>query len=151
MAQDYYDILQPFDHIVQKLRDNMPALGLEYVAENDEKLLPAYPSVLVQCDRTERQYHTTAYFHVQFYIDLWVFHAELTVDTATRSRKDIQLATDIRKLLHQDRTLGGHVIDGFVGDEHPGITARVMNDVRSGVVTTRLAWVAQNRVPYEMS
>lgn len=151
MAQDYYDILQPFDYVVEKLKQHSPALGLEYVAENDEVLLPAYPAVLIQVDRTERTHRSTQYFMVRFYLNLWVFHAELTVSTATRSRKDIQLATDIRKLLHQDRTLGGHVIDSLVDDEQPGISARVTDNVRSGVVTTRLSWSAQNRVPHHLS
>ena len=149
--QDYYDILQPFDHVVHTLRDNKAALGLEYVAENDEALLPSYPAVLVQADRTERTHRSTQYFMVRFFLNLWVFHAELTVNTATRSRKDIQLATDIRKLLHQDRTLGGHVIDSFVDDENPGVTGRVADDARTGVVTTRLSWSAQNRVPHQLS
>lgn len=148
MAQDYHDILQPFDHIIKKLDDHKAALGLEYIAENDEDLLPAYPAVLVQADRTERAYHTTNMFMVRFYLDLWVFHAELTVSTATRSRKDIQLATDIRKLIHSDRTLGGHIIDGFIDGEFPGISARVANNVTTGIITTRLTWNGQNRVLY---
>ncbi len=149
--QDYVDILQPFDYIVQMLRDAQPALGLEYVAENDEDLFPSYPAVLVQADHTERAQHTTGMFKLVFHINLWVFHAELSVNTATRSRKDIQLATDIRKLLHADRTLGGHIIFGFIDDESPGISGRVSGDQATGVVTTRLAWSGQNRALYEMS
>ena len=151
MPQDYHDILQPFDHIVQKLRDAQPSLGIEYVAELDETLLPAYPAVLVQTDRTERQIHGTHLFRVVHYLDLWVFHHELTVDVATRSRKDIQLATDVRKLLHSDFTLGGHVIFGFVDGEFPGISTRVVDNVTTGVVTTRLTWTCQNRVPFDAS
>lgn len=151
MAQDFNDILQPFDYIIGMLDDAKPALGLEYIAQNDEDLLPAYPAVLVQADRTDREIHTTNQFRVEFHIDIWVFHAELSVNTATRSRKDIQLATDIRKLLHSDRTLGGHIIHGFVDGEFPGISARVSNNVRTGVVTTRLTWAGSNRVLFESS
>lgn len=151
MPQDYNDILEPFDYIVGMLTDAMPALGLEYVAQNDEELLPAYPAVLVQADRTERTRHTTGQFMVRFNIDLWVFHADISVGAATRSRKDIELATNIRKLLHSDRTLGGHIIDSMVDGEFPGISARVANNVTIGIVTTRLTWNGQNRVPYELS
>jgi hypothetical protein len=151
MPQDYYDILQPFDHIVQMLKDAQPALGLAYVAENDEDLFPQYPAVLVQTDRTERDHHSTQYFLVRFSLTLWVFHAELTVSTATRSREDIQLATDIRKLLHTDRTLGGHVIDSMVDGEFPGISGRVSDTGQTGVVTTRMTWGATNRVPHALS
>jgi hypothetical protein len=151
MAQDYVDILQPFDYIVQMLKDAQPALGLEYVAENDEDLLPAYPAVLVQADRMEREQHTTNMFRVVFHLNLWVFHAELSIGAAARSRKDIELATNIRKLLHSDRTLGGHIIFGFVSDENSGVSGRVTEETATGVVTTRLAWEGQNRALYEDS
>lgn len=151
MAQDYADILQPFDYIVQMLKDNMPALGIEYVAGNDEELFPVYPAILVQTDRTDREIHTTNMFRVEFHLNLWVFHAKLTVDTATRSREDIQLATNVRKLLHSDRTLGGHIIHGFVDGEFPGISARVSDTGQTGVVTTRLTWAGQNRVLFQDS
>jgi hypothetical protein len=149
--QDFYDPLEPFDYIVQKLKDAQPTLGLEYVAENDEDLLPAYPAVLVQSGRTERLQHATGLFLVTFNIVLWVFHADIGVGAAVRSRKDIQLATDIRKLLHADRTLGGHIIFGFVEDEFPGPTGRVTGNVTTNIVTTRLSWSGNNRVPYEAS
>ena len=57
MAQDYYDILQPFDYIVRLLDDNKATLGLRYIAQNDEELIPEYPAALVQCDNTERILH----------------------------------------------------------------------------------------------
>lgn len=151
MPQDFYDPLQPFDYIVNKLDDNKATLGLRYIAQLDEELMPQYPAVLVQIDQTDRTRHATQMFRVDFHMDLWVFHAELTVDKATRSRKDIQLATDIRKLLHSDMNLGGHIIDSFVSGEFPGITARRMADTVSTIVTTRLTWEGQNRVLYQDS
>lgn len=150
-AQDYRDILEPFDYIVQMLKDAQPALGLEYIAENDEELLPAYPAVLVQADRTERTRHTTGQFMVRFYVDLFIFHADIASGAAVRSRKDIQLATDVRKLLHTDRTLGGHLIDSMVDGEFPGFSARMTGNTTTGIVTTRLTWNGQCRVPYELS
>lgn len=151
MAQDYYDILQPFDAIVQKLDDNKAQLGLRYIAENDENLLPQYPAVLVQTDRTVRTRHATRQFMVEWHLDIWVFHNQLSVSAATRSREDIELATAIRKLLHADMELGGHIIDSFVDGEFPGVSARVIGANVTTIVTTRLTWTGQNRVPYEAS
>jgi hypothetical protein len=150
-VQDYRDPLEPFDYIVQKLDDNKASLGLRYIAQLDEELLPMYPAVLVQIDATERRQHATRMFHLQFNIDLWVFHNELTVDKATRSRKDIQLATDIRKLLHADRTLGGHIIFGFVSGEFSGVSARLIENAVTTIVTTRLTWQGENRALFEDS
>lgn len=149
MAQDYYDILQPFDFIVDLLDDNKATLGLRYIAKHDEELIPQYPAVLVQTDRTDTQQHATGQFLKQFYLDLWVFHAELTVGRATRSRMDIELATAIRRLLHSNYTLDGHIIFGYVNGENPGIAARIIGVSAVTIVTTRLTWVGENRVPFE--
>lgn len=149
MAQDYYDILQPFDYIDNLLDDNKANLGLRYIAKHDEELIPQYPAVLIQTDRVAREQHATQMFRVEFHIDLWVFHAELTASVAVRSRKDIELATEIRKLLHSKRTMDGHIVFGFVDGEFPGITARIIGNVTSTVITTRLTWTGENRVRYE--
>lgn len=149
MAQDYYDILQPFDFLYDLLDDNRATLGLRYIAQHDEELIPQYPAVLLQTDRADTQLHATGQFYKEFNLDLWVFHAELTVGRATRSRKDIELATAIRKLLHSNYTLDGHMIFGFVNGENPGISARVIGSNVTTIVTTRLTWMGQNRVPYE--
>lgn len=151
MAQDFYDPLEPFNYIASKIDDNKATLGLRYIAKHDEDLIPMYPCVLLQIGQTERAYHTTGQFMVTFHLDLWVFHNELTVSKATRSEQDIQLSTDLRKLLHSDRTLGGHIIQSWVSGEFPGITARAVDTDISTIVTTRLTWQGENRVPFEAS
>ena len=151
MAQDYYDILQPFDYIVNLLDDNKATLGLAYIAQNDEDLIPQFPAVLVQTDNTERIYHATRQYLVRFHLDLWVFHADMTSGVAARSRKDIELATAIRKLIHTKPDMDGHITQSFVDGEFPGITARVIGGNNSTIVTTRLTWQGQNRVQFEDS
>lgn len=151
MAQDFYDILQPFDFIVKLLRDNQATLGIKHIAENQEQLLPEYPAILVQADHTHRENHATRQFYVRHHIDVWVFHADLTVSQATRSRKDIELATAVRKLLHSKIDLDGHIVQGHVGSEDPGFAARVIENQASFCVVTRLAWEGELRVPYEAS
>jgi hypothetical protein len=105
--------------------------------------------MLLQTDRTDTAEHTTGQFLKRFHLDLWVFHADMSVGQAARSRKDIELATEIRKLVHADYTLGGHIIFGFIDGEFPGITNRLISGDISTIVTTRLTWQGQNRVPYE--
>jgi len=151
MAQDYYDILQPFDYLVDLLDDNKATLGLAYIAKHDEDLIPQYPAVLVQTDNTVREYHATRQYRVRFHIDLWVFHADMTSGVATRSRKDIELATAIRKLIHTKSDMDGHIIQSFVDGEFPGVTARIIGGNSSIIVTTRLTWQGQNRVQFEQS
>jgi hypothetical protein len=149
VAQDYYDILQPFDYLVKLLDNNKATLGIRYVAEHDDNLVPEYPAVLVQTDRTVTEQHATGMFRKEFHIDLWVFHADMTVGTGTRSRQDIDLATQIRKLIHSKYTMDGHIIFGYIDGEFPGITTRVIRANVATIVTTRLTWMGENRVPYE--
>lgn len=150
MAQDYYDILQPFDFLYKLIDDNRATLGLRYIARHDEDLIPQYPAILIQTDRTDTGQHATGQFLKQFNIDLWVFHAELSVGRATRSRKDIELATAVRKLIHGNYTLDGHIVFGFINGEFPGISARILGSALTSVLTTRLTWMGENRVPYEV-
>lgn len=151
MAQDYYDILQPFDYLLDLLDDHKAELGIKYIAQNDEQLLPEYPALLLSAENTLRELHATRQHRVVWFIDLWVFHAELTQRKAVRSRQDIEMATSIRKLIHSKRDMDGHIVHGFVASEEPGISARAVGRRVSTVVTTRLTWSGENRVPYELS
>lgn len=151
MPQDYYDILQPFDHLYNLLDDNRAILGLRYIARHDEELIPEFPAILIQSDRTIRELHATHIFRVEFHIDIWVFHAQLSDSVAVRSRKDIELATAIRKLVHVNRTMEDHIIFGFIDGEFPGISGRIIGDRMTTIVTTRLTWMGENRVRYEDS
>lgn len=151
MAQDFYDILQPFDYLHDLLDDNKATLGLRYIAQNDEQLIPQYPAVLLQTDRSVTEQHATRVFRREFYLDLFVFHAELTQNRAVRSRGDIELATDIRKLIHSKYDMDGHIIFGFIDGEFPGTSARIFNERLTSILTTRLTWMGENRVPYEVA
>lgn len=149
--QDFYDIIQPFDYMVDLFEQNKQNYGIKYIAENDEDLIPEYPAILVQASNLEREHHATQMFRVVFFLEVWILHAELSVGKAVRSRKDIELATDIRKLIHSKRTMDGHIIDSYVSGEFAGIAARVVGSVSSTIVTTRLTWEGQNRVRFQDS
>lgn len=151
MAQDYYDILQPFDFLLNLLDDNKATLGIRYIAQNDEVLRPEYPAVHITAENTLRELHATQMHRVVWFIDIWVFHAELTVGKAVRSRQDIELATNVRKLIHTKRDMDGHIVHGFVASEAPGISARTVGRRVSTVVTTRMSWQGENRVLYQDS
>lgn len=149
MAQDFYEILQVFDYIVDRIDDHKAELGIKYIAKHEENLIPEYPAVLVQTANLRREHWATQMFRVEFDLNIWIFHADLTEDTATRSRTDIELATAMKRFLHSDYTLGGHVVDSYVSGEYPGIMARVIDANLRHVVATRLTWTAQNRVPFQ--
>jgi hypothetical protein len=152
MPQDYNDLLQVFDYLYHLIDDNKANLGLKYVAQLDEQLLPEYPAVLVSIESPlEREQHATSMFRVVFNVDIWLFHAELTVGKAIRSRQDVELATNVRKLIHTKRTLDDHIVFGFVDGEYPGRTLRMTERKSTTVVTTRLTWTGENRVLFQDS
>lgn len=150
--QDYKDSLEVFDYLYQLIDDHKAELGIKYVAQLDEELLPEYPACLLTLEGPmEREQHATQMFKVTFHSDIWVFHAELTVGKAIRSRQDVELATNVRKLLHTKFTLDNHIIFGFVDGEFPGRAMRRVGGRQTTIVTTRLTWTGQNRVRYQDS
>lgn len=149
--QDYHDPLQVLDHVVSFLDDNKAELGIRYIAQQDERLAPEYPAALVELLSVTRQEHATRMFLVTFAIDIWILHAKLTERKSVRSRKDIELATGVRKLLHSEFTLNGHIVFGHVTGEFSTISPRVMGAKSEAVVATRLTWEGQNRVLYKES
>ncbi len=153
MAQDYYDPLEPFDFMVKFLDDHKAELGVKRILKLEEDLVPEYPAILVNMEGSplNRAYHATQMFLVTFHLDIWIFHAQLTVGKAVRSRKDIQLATEVRKLIHTRRDMDGHIIDGFVDGEYPGRATRMFGRKATTIVTTRLTWRGENRVLYQDS
>ena len=155
-AQDYYDPPQVLNHLHKLVDDHKASLGLRYVAKQDELLLPEYPAALVSMEAPlRREQRATRLFRLVFTVDIWVFHARLSTSKGNRSMEDIQLATNVRKLLHQNYTLPdastpvGHIVFGYVESESPGLTRLAGGRKTEQVVTTRLVWVGENRVRYE--
>ena len=152
MAQDFYDPIQVFDYIADRIDDNKASLGLRYVARQDSDLLPEYPAILISMERAvNRSQHATQQFLVTFGLEFYIFHARLTTTKQVRSRDDVLLATSVRKLLHADYTLGGHINFGYVEGEFPRRSRVLIGAKAQSVVTTHLTWTGQNRVPYSMS
>lgn len=152
MPQDYYDIDQVLDYLHDRIDNNKGQLGLAYVTYGEEALLPEYPACVLTAERPlQRELHATRQFMVTFNCDLWVFHAKLAVGRRVRNKEDILLAKALRKFIHSDFTLGGHIIFGFVENEVPGTITRVIGQKGTAVVATRLQWTGNNRVRFEDS
>lgn len=130
-------------------------LGFQYVATQDENLLPEYPALQIAVGGVTREDHGTQRFLLTFEMSFWIFHANFEATHATRTIEDMELATNVVRFLHlpnnralresdlsEDKIVGG---SGRVVSEEPGLTARANG---SGVVTTRLVWNGQSQVNY---
>lgn len=114
-------------------------IPLEYVAKYDEPLLPRYPAALVMTAPFTKAIHATHTWRLTLRAEIYVMHAEMTKDRATRNYEDLQLATQIVNYLEADMTLGRRLINSFIESETPGaMPARITKG--AAVVSTRLGW-----------
>jgi hypothetical protein len=124
------------------LRDKAGELGLATVAYGDENLLGQYPAVKVVSGLMNKQLHATRQWLNDFNIDIWVYHAKLVESHAQRSREDLLLTSAIRAVLHEDMTMGGGVIQGWVIQEMPALIPRSKGNA---IVGTRMVWNGNQR------
>jgi hypothetical protein len=125
------------NYIHDLLEDKAGELGLGFVAYGDEKMLPTYPAVRCVAGPMTKDLHATSQWMNILTVELWIYHANLTQSHAARSKKDLELATAIRELLHSRRTCEGGVIFGYITVEQPALLTRAKG---ASVVGTRLTW-----------
>jgi hypothetical protein len=135
------------DYLSDLFTTNKDALGLQFIGYGTQNLIPGYPAIDITSAATVREIHTTQYFLVRFEFNIWVYHANLQVGHAIRTKEDLEIVTKIVNLLHADLTQGDRAIFSFVHDEDPGLTTK-----QSGtIVTTRLGWTAESRIRFSES
>lgn len=131
------------DTLKATLDANRVAIGLNFIGYGDEaQLVAGYPAAIVSSGAVQREIATTSQFGIFLNAIVWVYHALLTEDHATRTKNDLLMATAIRELFHADLTLGGKVIVGFFDSELPGQINRAAGD---SVIATRMSYIATTR------
>jgi hypothetical protein len=134
---------QALDHIHDLLQANKGELGIQFVGYADETILPKYPAVVVSFNTpVTREIATLRQFTLTFNVQLIIYHARLTASHKTRAREDMQLAARVRDKLHEDHSMGGGVIFGYVVNEVPAITA---DDKGRANIATTLVWQGESR------
>lgn len=130
------------EHVVEFLSDllkDASSLGLAYVAKYDEPLLPEYPAALVMAGPMQKEIHATHTWLLTLRAEIYVMHARLTTDRATRNYEDLVLATQIVNFLERDLSFGRKIVAGWVESETPGaMPPRVSKG--AAIVSTRLLW-----------
>jgi hypothetical protein len=152
MAQDFYDIIQVLDYLHNRIDNNKTELGLKYITYGDEQLLPEYPALVLTAERPiSTEFHATRQYRRTFLVDLWLFHARLSVGRRVRTRQDIELSRNLEVFLNTDRTCDGHVIHCLVESMQPIVIGTPTTSQKgNAVIGTRLQWTATNRVPFEI-
>lgn len=151
MPQDFYDIIQILDYLHNRIDNNKTELGLKYITYGDEQLLPEYPACVLTAERPiATTLHATQQYRRVFACDLWVFHAKLQNSRRVRTREDIELARRMEVFLNEDRTCGGHLIQCWVEEMQPIVIGRITGQKGNAVIGTRLVWIGENRVPFQV-
>jgi len=136
--------LEALDYIYNLLTAQKVALGLKSVWYADDEWAAPYPAAVLAPGGLLRVPYSTKTFQVALTITIFIMHANLSVDHRTRTRADLQTATDVSNLLHSDKSLGGNIISGtgFIASETPGVTNRPKGQ---NVISTSLVWNGESR------
>lgn len=137
----FSDPQEVLDFLHDLLEDHKGSLGLAFVGYGDEELLPGYPAAVLTAGEEQRFQSNTQIFGKRYFVDIWVYHALLSQSHKVRTREDMALATAIKNKIHEDYTLGGGIIFGYVSSSLPGVAVRA----KSAVVGTRLTWEGEGR------
>lgn len=135
---------------------NKSRLGFNYIAIQDENLIPEYPCLKIISGPLIREIHGTQKYALLFEVSFWIYHANYESTHAVRSIEDMEIAARVVRFLHQpdirvleDLTESGpnkqKIMFGYVTQEIPGTIARLE---QSGVIVTRLVWNGQSEVNF---
>lgn len=140
---------EAMDAITSLLEDNAGLLGIGYVGYGNERTIPSYPAVIVMPGVVDRTLHATHQFRIMLVVNMWVYHAKLSVSRKIRTREDLQLATGVRELLHEPQNMelrdengAKQVIWGYIDHEEPGTILTQGKQVP--VIATRMSWLGMS-------
>jgi hypothetical protein len=118
--------------------NNRLILGFEDVYDGEQDLIPRTPACLIVMGEYTREY-TGAPFRTDntFTVFLMLYHEKIQ-DTQLNQRECMEQAEQLMLFLHQDLTMGGLVINGFVSNIEPGY----IKSGKSMTYVSRLTWTA---------
>lgn len=138
------------EHAVEYLADLIKRsdLPIEGVNKYDEKTVTSYPAVQILSGGYAKELHATHTFLVTVRVDIYLMHAAMSEDRATRNYNDLVLATQLVSLLERDISLGQKVIAGWIEQEQPGTMPPGVLGKNDSVISTRLHWRGTNEVRF---
>lgn len=110
-------------YIRTTINTNKVALGIDQVLYGEQNNIPGGITAVVMCAMKNRQLQRVAFPGAgtrNYMRTLITIYCNKTGDEGTLSLETDQVAEAVEHLLHQDTTLGGNVIHGFVETIDPG-------------------------------
>lgn len=155
MANLISTIEEAIDMVSEKLTANAGMLGLAYVGAYDEVRIPKYPAVVIVPGDKEKVLHGENTFNILLVLELYIYHANLTMTKRERSKADLKMVTEIENLLEEDYgwqedsadTSTKRLIFGYVSNIEPG-NLQPRSRKSSLVIGTRMVWrgISQRRL-----
>lgn len=108
------------EYWLEKLEDNQEQLGFNFVGGYDERVVTAYPAVVLGSGNSAKEVAGTFTYLIQHHLDIYVYHAEAQDSHRKRSLEMLQTVTGLVQFLEADKTLGGRIVFGYVLSEKPG-------------------------------
>lgn len=141
------EISEAMDMIVARLTQKAGALGIAFVGAYDEKRVPKYPAVVVVPGDREKTLHAEQTFNILLLVELYVYHANLTLNKRERSKSDLKLVTDIEKELESDYgwqtdpndPSTRRIIFGYISNQEPG-NLQPRGGKSDLIIGTRMIW-----------
>lgn len=156
MSQLISEVHQAMDMIVDRLTEKSGLLGIEFVGAYDEKRIPKYPAVVLVPGDKEKTPHAMSTFGVLLQVQLYVYHADLTLSKRERSREDLLMVSAIEAELETDYGWQidpfdpetKRVIFGYIASVEPG-NIQPRGNKSNLVIGTRMVWrgLSQRRLP----
>lgn len=141
------EISEAIDMIVERLTEKSGALGIAFVGAYDEKRVPKYPAVVIVPGEREKVLHGENTFNILLIVEMYIYHANLTLNKRERSREDLKLVTDIERELESDYgwqtdpldTDTKRIIFGYISNQEPG-NLQPRGNKSSAIIGTRMIW-----------
>jgi hypothetical protein len=126
--------------IVDVLTESADELTLKGVFYGFQQLIPEFPAISVESGRKFRGGSSTHRFEIRFSVLMMLEHGKIQ-STEINKKESEELSELVEAKLHEDLTLGGLVIFGYVSGIDPGVRLRESEMIRA----TRLTWDGLSR------
>jgi hypothetical protein len=133
------------DMLIDKLKTEAGELGLAFVGAYGEARLPQYPACVVVPGPRTKTLPGVSYFTVDFAVDIYVYHGDMTIPHAMRNREDLLLVDKIEAVLESDYTWGNRVVFGYIAETAPGRFHPQGRQNQEIIAGTLMRWVGTSR------
>lgn len=127
--------------VIDVLEAQKVSLGVEDIYYGTQDLKPRYPCISVEGGTKRRGVATTRQFEIRLGVTIVIYFGKVQ-STQLTTKQTEELAEAIENILHDNKTMDGMVVFGYVTRTDPGVTS-VGDDMM--VKASRIMWEGVSR------